>query len=138
MKITFLGAKAPAPGKLEDFPEGFRLSLGSPAPGEMDLLLQRAFDLPKARWVPSDNLAGLVLVRHESGRLAAACSVLSPFFLHQFCVDPDFQMQGLGGKLLAHTVQLFDLPYVLVGTDETTTEAGHRFWVRQGFKEIAS
>ncbi len=136
MQVKFLGLKVP-PLPEQPMPEGFSYTLGGPKPGELENLLVGAFEMKAKPWEPLPGFIGLPLIREaETGRLVAACSVLQPFFLHQFVVHPEYQKQGLGAALLTRTAQLFELPYVVVQTDDLTMESGHRFWKKQGFVEI--
>lgn len=136
-KPMLLGVKAESVPAVPKLPEGYKFSLGTVAHADMARLLSNAFELDVQAWAPPHDIIALPLITFK-GRVVAACSVLPPVFLHQFAVDPEHQMQGLGRALYEFTVHMFNLNYVLVSVDETTTESGHKFWKALGFKEIGS
>lgn len=125
-------------GGLPGRKKGFRISLGNLAPEQMALLLSRAFDREVKTWYPSEGALAVPIVKTSGGRIVGACTLVRPCFLHQFAVDPEFQLQGLGRWLYEWTAWTFELPYVLVSVDEDTSEAGHKFWKALGFTEIGS
>lgn len=117
-------------------PDGFRFSLGNVTVPEYSILLRTAFELPEAVWQPSDNMVGLPSVRYKDGTLVAACSILQPHFLHQVAVRPECQGQGVGSAFIRQIAHLFELPYLVVQVDDTTTDHGLTFWKNRNFKEI--
>jgi GNAT superfamily N-acetyltransferase len=134
MKILAHAAyeKAPVPPK-----EWIKVSLVPPTQNQMNRLLREAFKIPDAVWEPATGHQGVVTLRgRASGEVFGACSVLSPFFLHQVAVLPAYQGKGLGSYLIRAAADLFDLPYVVVQVDNSTQASGHTFWELQGFREI--
>jgi GNAT superfamily N-acetyltransferase len=128
---NWLGADHP-------MPDDFRFSLGAFDPFEYSYLLQQGFENPQLLWKPRDDIAGAPIVRHASGRVVAACTIIQPCFLHQVVVDPEFQKLGVGAAFIRNIAAIFELPYLLVQVDDTTTEHGWRFWTKQQFKELGT
>ena len=118
-------------------PEHCRFSLGTITVAEYSQLLRLAFDQADVVWTVPDNLVALPSVRDtKTGMLVAACSVIQPHFLHQVAVHPAAQRQGIGIAFIRQIAHLFELPYLVVQVDDTTTDHGLTFWKNNGFKEI--
>jgi hypothetical protein len=135
--MKLLGVKPVRP-PVPTLPKGYRFSLEKVNPVEVAHLLADAFGFDVTAWAPSPDAYAVVALFDPEDRLVGVCQVLTPCFLHQFAILPDQQMQGLGHKMFDWAVNTFNLPYVLVAVDETTTSAGHKFWMALGFTEVGS